>query len=547
MAQEPETERDSSGIAHAGKRKWGYNAAQVDAFLERAHSLYEGEYDSKGVQLTQQDIQNVSFDMSKGGYLYAQVDAALDRLERAVVDKQTAWEINQHGRVTWKARTENLYRQIERHVQRDERDRFNDGKSKNPSYDRKQVDRLADQIVDKAAAMLQIEGMDGQDAEKLKSIDSKTVAHTVFTQRKGRRGYDERQVDYFLSACGQLLSRLESYARVSQYLAEHDVQALDSLPHAVAVQPAAQADAQPSQTPAASVRPLFADAKPGADAPSFAPSTHGAGEDTESFDALHKAEQAIFAAPASGLAASVSIPSAVPAASGGDGGHADQGMSGSAGWKESVAPSDRNVDVAAVSPASDIAPHDGEETEVFAPVSDFDGANGHGDYERHGARDGHTSAPASAAQQLSISERGRAAEPVSAGHGREDGRGREPDETQPEERQGTSVDSSLAALAHMAENSQEMPAVKSSPFKPAVPSLDTFSMPRFAFDPVDKSVSPRNAQERDDSDVAQHPDNASFPQTGGDVDLGIPDLSFPSFESEAPDENDDNNGDNGRR
>lgn len=95
MAQEPETEKNASGIAHAAKRKWGYDAEQVDAFLERAHMLYEGE----GAQLTQHDIQNVSFELVKGGYVIAQVDAALARLERAVVDKQTTWEISQHGRV----------------------------------------------------------------------------------------------------------------------------------------------------------------------------------------------------------------------------------------------------------------------------------------------------------------------------------------------------------------------------------------------------------------------------------------------------------------
>ena len=88
---------------------------QVDAFLERAHMLYEGE----GAQLTQHDIQNVSFDLVKGGYVIAQVDAALARLERAVVDKQTTWEISQHGRVAWKAQTESLFRQLDAHSKRE--------------------------------------------------------------------------------------------------------------------------------------------------------------------------------------------------------------------------------------------------------------------------------------------------------------------------------------------------------------------------------------------------------------------------------------------
>ena len=61
MAQELREGDGKSGIARAGKRKWGYDPAQVDAFLERAHALY----DSEGMNLTQHDIQNVSFDLRK--------------------------------------------------------------------------------------------------------------------------------------------------------------------------------------------------------------------------------------------------------------------------------------------------------------------------------------------------------------------------------------------------------------------------------------------------------------------------------------------------
>ena len=43
------------------------------------------------------------------------------------------------------------------------------------------------------------------------------VSNVLFTQRSGKRGYDERQVDYYLNACVRLLSRLESYDRVAKY------------------------------------------------------------------------------------------------------------------------------------------------------------------------------------------------------------------------------------------------------------------------------------------------------------------------------------------
>ena len=82
----------------------------------------------------------------------------------------------------------------------------------------KQVDRLIDQIVDKAAAGLGVDGVSEQDVRKLADLNSGAVSNVVFTQRKGKNGYDERQVDYYLNSCVQLLSRLESFARVSDYV-----------------------------------------------------------------------------------------------------------------------------------------------------------------------------------------------------------------------------------------------------------------------------------------------------------------------------------------
>ena len=278
MAQELREGDGKSGIARAGKRKWGYDPAQVDAFLERAHALY----DSEGMNLTQHDIQNVSFDLRKNGYVIAQVDAALGRLERAVVDKQTTWEIAQHGRVTWKAKTEKLYHEVQNHAERNERERFKSGAPKQPSYDKKQVDRLVDQIVDKAAAALGVDGVTEDDVRSLADLNANTVNNVIFTQRKGKKGYDERQVDYFLNACVQLLSRLESYARVADF---------------VSGEPAAPAQTATNVTVQANgVSPLFASGtqRPATDE-RFAPS---AVAHDESFDALHQAEQSLFTAPA---------------------------------------------------------------------------------------------------------------------------------------------------------------------------------------------------------------------------------------------------------
>lgn len=273
MAQQPESGRNASGIARAGKRKWGYNPEQVDEFLERTHALY----DSEDAQLTQQDIQNVSFDLSKGGYVISQVDAALGRLERAVVDQQTTREIARHGRVVWKAQTEDLYRSLAVHADRAARQRFRPGDAKAPSYDRKQVDRLVDQVIDKAAAELGVDGVTADDVKDLVDVSSTSVANVIFTQRKGKRGYDERQVDNYLNACVRLLSRIESYARVSDYV--HDP-ATTQQRSAVAETAAAPAlfpprgESQPLDTAAS---PTVMD---------------------DDFAELHRVEQQIFAVPA---------------------------------------------------------------------------------------------------------------------------------------------------------------------------------------------------------------------------------------------------------
>ena len=297
MAQEPETEKNASGIAHAAKRKWGYDAEQVDAFLERAHMLYEGE----GAQLTQHDIQNVSFELVKGGYVIAQVDAALARLERAVVDKQTTWEISQHGRVAWKAQTEDLFKKLDAHAEREHGQRFKPGEGKNPSYDRKQVDSVIDKCLTKAAGELGVEEVSEADAKAIADTNSQTLSNVIFTQRKGKRGYDERQVDYYLAACAQLLTRLESYARVADFVGEPSEEAMAAAAPSVAP---ASSDSAAGETQM--IAPLFAAPSatvPAAPVPPTVPTVTPSEED--SFDALNKAEHEIFT---SAVTSPVSLP-----------------------------------------------------------------------------------------------------------------------------------------------------------------------------------------------------------------------------------------------
>ncbi|MDK7784688.1 DivIVA domain-containing protein [Bifidobacterium sp. UMB6791A] len=213
MASKPDTARNSSGIERVGKRKKGYSVEQVNDFLERAHSLYE----SSDISLTQKDIQDVSFDLEDEGYAIPQVDAALSRLERAVVDKTTQYEISNRGKVVWKAQADEEYRVLLSHSQRDYKMRFDSAQSRKPSYDKKQVDNVVNKSLDKIAILLGYNPVWGNSLSDLDKIDAMFVSNVLFTQRSGKRGYDERQVDYYLNACVRLLSRLESYDRVAKY------------------------------------------------------------------------------------------------------------------------------------------------------------------------------------------------------------------------------------------------------------------------------------------------------------------------------------------
>ncbi|WEV53408.1 DivIVA domain-containing protein [Bifidobacterium sp. ESL0704] len=255
MAEESENNQSSTGIEYAGKRKWGYDIDQVNEFLERAHEMY----DRNDGELTQQDIQSAAFTFTKGGYVIAEVDAALARLEHAVVDKETARQITGDGAVAWQARTQQLYNMISAHAKRGHKDRFMRGEKKRPSYDVKQVDRLVDQIITKSSDDLDVRSMSSEEAKDLADLNSSTVANVIFTQRKGSRGYDERQVDYYLDACVQLLSRVESYARITDYNAKNAAAASATQPvetHTVPV----VAQSQPvSGLDDAPVSPLIAD------------------------------------------------------------------------------------------------------------------------------------------------------------------------------------------------------------------------------------------------------------------------------------------------
>jgi DivIVA domain-containing protein len=302
MAESSAQNQNASRFDYVAKRKWGYTPDQVDDFLEKAHELY----DLDDGRLTEQTVQRTAFTFTKGGYVTAEVDAALARLERAIIDRETAKQITSGGREAWQTETNRLYQLIAARGGRPTKQRFDRGERKRPSYDIKQVDRFIDRVVAVAADDLGVKSLNPKQTKSLQDFDSNTVANVIFSQHKGARGYDERQVDYYLDVCSQLLGRIEAYARFADYGTSGETeQSADSgnatnvfsvgtdagqaAPVNTEVKPLFPAEASVSSTAAAS-----ADDKPVVPAVPTVPSISSFSTPEPSFEEVHQVEQTIF-------------------------------------------------------------------------------------------------------------------------------------------------------------------------------------------------------------------------------------------------------------
>ena len=204
-----QSEEKTSALDRAGKRKWGYNVAQVDEFLERAHEMYE----NNDPQLSQEEIQLTSFDLERNGYVIGQVDATLIRLERAIVDKNTQTQIAEEGRRQWDQETLGLAQTLQQRAEAPNRQRFKPGLRHHPSYDRKQVDLLVMQTWTRITQLLGIPNT-LDEVRNADLITSSRVANAIFTQRNAHHGYDESSVDAYLNRAIQVLTRVESVERM---------------------------------------------------------------------------------------------------------------------------------------------------------------------------------------------------------------------------------------------------------------------------------------------------------------------------------------------
>jgi DivIVA domain-containing protein len=168
------------------RSKLGYQPEQVDGFVEMARSQYDHP---EGYLLTADQIRETEFDLVKGGYEVLKVDAALDRIEDALADREIGRKRETRGNAAVADQLERVTEVVRGRVDRPKKQRFARAAWPARGYNRKQVDKLCNLILEHLV-----------NAEPLEMAE---VRRIVFTAQRG--GYAENQVDAFIDRVIQIL------------------------------------------------------------------------------------------------------------------------------------------------------------------------------------------------------------------------------------------------------------------------------------------------------------------------------------------------------
>ncbi len=184
-----------ASFERVARTDYGYNAKQVDQFLQRARVSLETP--AAAVHpIKSADVRSVSFDPVKGGYSATAVDAALDRLEDAFARRERDELIAEHGEEAWLRQIGQLSGTLRGRLHRPDGDRFRRPvKKKARSYNTRDVDRLCKDLIGYL------------EEDKPLSVDN--VRRAVFRPAVGKDGYEETQVDAFLDRVVELMAAID--------------------------------------------------------------------------------------------------------------------------------------------------------------------------------------------------------------------------------------------------------------------------------------------------------------------------------------------------
>ena len=161
-------------------RTRGYHRVAVDTFLASARRAFETGRDEMGAV----DVRTASFPLVKGGYVVADVDAALGRVEDAFAAREREQVVRSRGAGAWVEQAREDAQLILDHLARPRRHRFARTGLLTFGYRIDEVDHVTTRIV------RYLRDGEGLTAEQLRSA--------AFRMQRG--GYREEQVDALLDA-----------------------------------------------------------------------------------------------------------------------------------------------------------------------------------------------------------------------------------------------------------------------------------------------------------------------------------------------------------
>lgn len=162
----------------------GYSVTAVEQFLTTARMAYDAEPGDTGSILTADQIRRIGFEMEKGGYLPAAVDAALERLEDAFSNRERDRSASLRGDEEWFSEARERAREILARLERPQKHRFDGSGFFRLGYEKRDVDAFAEVLISYF--------------RQGKQVSVSDVRGVVFRSRT--RGYSEAQVDLVLDS-----------------------------------------------------------------------------------------------------------------------------------------------------------------------------------------------------------------------------------------------------------------------------------------------------------------------------------------------------------
>lgn len=168
----------------------GYNPEQVDHYFSIAHEIY---VDSDVDEMDSEGVRTVAFDIVRGGYDPARVDAALDRLEAAFLQRRRADFVARNGRQAWMDEVAQLATTLYPRLLRPDGERFAEPKTR--GYAKDEVDDLMERIAGYF--------------ESSEPLTAAEVRAAIFPTARKSQAYAEGPVDRYLARVVEVLLSVE--------------------------------------------------------------------------------------------------------------------------------------------------------------------------------------------------------------------------------------------------------------------------------------------------------------------------------------------------